>query len=94
MDRPSLAETIDAALAQDAGESRLSLDAAHRLARVAEEMPDLIPRMLFVSGGVFTEKTEAFLRRPDVRALAKPFTPTAIRGEVERIMDLARAPRG
>jgi len=63
-------------------------------ARVAEEMPDLIPRMLFVSGGVFTEKTEAFLRRPDVRALAKPFTPTAIRGEVERIMDLARAPRG
>ena len=54
--------------------------------RVASEKPELLPRMLFVTGGVFTEQTDAFLKRPNVRALAKPFTPTAIRDEVERIM--------
>ena len=74
VDRPSLAETIDTALAQETepdrggsadppgrGESRLSRDAAHRLARVAEEIRrlrrhvdepcvDLISRVLRTTG--------------------------------------------
>ena len=62
VDRPSLAETIDAAVMQAAtGESRLSADAAHRLARLTGEIRrlrrhvdepcvDLISRVLRTTG--------------------------------------------
>jgi CheY-like chemotaxis protein len=52
-------------------------------ARLASAAPDLVPRILYLTGGAFTERSQAFLAegRP---WLEKPVDPAALRGEVAR----------
>jgi DNA-binding NtrC family response regulator len=42
-------------------------------ARVNQRWPRLAARMVFMSGGAFTPKTEAFVKCVPIRVLSKPF---------------------
>jgi CheY-like chemotaxis protein len=51
---------------------------------VGEVAPALRDRIVFMTGGACTPRAEAFLARPDVRHIAKPFPPVAELREVVR----------
>jgi CheY-like chemotaxis protein len=40
---------------------------------LAATRPELLPRLVFMTGGTFTERAEEFLKQHEVRVLSKPF---------------------
>jgi hypothetical protein len=48
--------------------------------------PELAERMVFVTGGAFTEAAEDFLERVDVRRMDKPFEPRALQAVVRALV--------
>ncbi|MEZ4320524.1 MAG: ATP-binding protein [Myxococcota bacterium] len=52
--------------------------------------PELAERMLFVTGGAYTEAARAFVDRSDITCIMKPFRVTEVREQVDRILE-ARA---
>jgi PAS domain S-box-containing protein len=61
--------------------------------------PELLPRMVFLTGGATTERSRAFLARSDVQHLEKPVEPAKLHDAIQRILHAAeggeadRAPR-
>jgi PAS domain S-box-containing protein len=53
-------------------------------ARVVAERPELAPKMIFVTGGAFTESAEVFLRDTKNPCLIKPVTGETLRRAVEQ----------
>jgi len=53
--------------------------------RLAVEAPALARRMVFLTGGAFTERARAFVEQGDVRVLEKPVDADALRALVEEI---------
>ena len=53
--------------------------------RLQVEAPALARRMIFLTGGAFTERARAFVERGDVRVLEKPVDAAALRAVVEEV---------
>jgi len=53
---------------------------------VVQEQPATAERMVFVTGGTFTEEARSFAARHSGRCLFKPFDTSLVKGAVERIM--------
>ncbi len=53
---------------------------------VVETQPETAERMVFVTGGTFTEEARSFAARHAGRCLFKPFDTALVKGAVERIM--------
>jgi len=51
-----------------------------------EVAPELTERVVFVTGGAFTERTEAFLRGTTAPSLEKPFSQAALQAAIEMVM--------
>ncbi|HYQ41746.1 MAG TPA: response regulator [Polyangiaceae bacterium] len=58
-------------------------------ARIAEGWPQLLPRMIFVTGGPSTQEGREFISRPDVLVLDKPFDVENLRSTVQRVLNAA-----
>jgi DNA-binding NtrC family response regulator len=43
--------------------------------RVSVIAPELVPCIVFTSGGAFTDRAAEFIKRPDIRHIEKPFPP-------------------
>jgi CheY-like chemotaxis protein len=46
---------------------------------LARTHPEIAARLVFITGGAFTDQAREFLEDPDRRTLPKPFGPTAVR---------------
>ena len=55
-------------------------------ARIAAAWPQLLPRMIFVTGGPSTQEGRDFIARPDVLVLDKPFDVEHLRSTVQRVL--------
>jgi CheY-like chemotaxis protein len=53
---------------------------------LAERHPAVAERMVFVTGGAFTEAAEDFLDRVAVRRMDKPFDPHALQAVVRTLV--------
>jgi hypothetical protein len=53
--------------------------------------PALAARMVFITGGAFTPSARAFLDRPDIRRLEKPFERDTLRALVASVARLRPA---
>jgi len=53
---------------------------------IVERAPEVIPRMVFMTGGAFTAAASDFLARVPNERLEKPFSPTVLRELVERYL--------
>jgi CheY-like chemotaxis protein len=53
--------------------------------------PELLPRMILVTGDVLTPSTQEFLRRTRIPTLYKPFDPERTRRVVQRVLRAAAA---
>ena len=58
------------------------MDLAARLARSA---PDVVPRLVFITGGAFTDRSRAFLGRGEHRHLEKPIDAAVLRRVVQEV---------
>lgn len=56
---------------------------------LAERAPEMAARMIFMTGGAFTETSQRFLERIDNPVLNKPFSPNDLRIAVRRMLDAA-----
>ena len=56
----------------------------------AREAPDVVPRLLFMTGGACTDRSRVFLERGGFTSLEKPVEPEALREAVERAAVRAR----
>jgi signal transduction histidine kinase/CheY-like chemotaxis protein len=54
-------------------------------ARLAERAPELRARTVYVTGGAFTERAQAFLATPGRRTLAKPFDAATLRAVIAEV---------
>jgi CheY-like chemotaxis protein/two-component sensor histidine kinase len=54
-------------------------------AALCARRPDVARRMVFLSGGAFSQTARAFLQRPDVLSLDKPFTLERLRRALRRL---------
>jgi len=48
--------------------------------------PDLVPRVLFATGGGTSGEAKAFLARPDIRLLPKPYSGRGLRQAVQELL--------
>ena len=55
-------------------------------AAVARAKPEVAARMVFITGGTFTEEARDFAARHAARCLFKPFDSTAVRAAIERLL--------
>lgn len=55
-------------------------------ARIAEAWPQLLPRMIFITGGPSTGEGREFVARSDVRLLDKPFDVENLRAAVQSVL--------
>lgn len=63
-------------------------------ALIAQTRPEMVARIVYVTGGAVTEDDEAFLARAPGRVLHKPFTTAALRAALERtVAGVARRAR-
>lgn len=53
--------------------------------RLALEAPDLLSRLVFVTGGAVTERARAFIERGDIRWLAKPIDPRQLQAMLDEV---------
>ena len=58
--------------------------------RLASEQPEQAARMIFLTGGAFTEAARGFLERTRAPTIEKPFSPEALRDAVARAAGAAR----
>ncbi len=58
--------------------------------RVARDAPELLPRLVFITGGACTERSRQFLERGGFPSLEKPIEPRALREAVEEVARRAR----
>ena len=56
-------------------------------ATLATERPELLSRIVFITGGVYTPEARAFVERDDVVCLAKPFTMAQLQRQIEALLD-------
>jgi CheY-like chemotaxis protein len=49
--------------------------------------PDLVPRIVFLTGGATTQRARAFLQRPDVRFLEKPIELATLERAIRRVTE-------
>lgn len=49
---------------------------------VAQAHPDLVPRIVYITGGAYDAALDAFLTRVSARLVAKPFAPAALSAAV------------
>jgi DNA-binding NtrC family response regulator len=54
------------------------------------ERPDLCSRILFLSGGSFTQKTTEFLKTPGIQSCEKPIQVELLLERMEKIIELHR----
>ncbi len=66
------------------------LDGVALYRAVERELPHLLDRMVFMTGGVFAADVEGFLRSLKHRVLRKPFDPELLRRTVEERIALSR----
>ena len=59
--------------------------------RLAKSRPDLLPRLVLMTGGAFTEKTRAFLEESAHLVLEKPIQSAALKGAVAAILARVKA---
>jgi PAS domain S-box-containing protein len=52
--------------------------------RVAKDAPDLLPRLVFMTGGACTERSRLFLEQGGFPSLEKPIEPAMLRAAIER----------
>lgn len=55
-------------------------------ATLAQERPELLERLVFVTGGAYTEDARAFVERDDVRCLEKPFRVSEVQALVASVV--------
>jgi CheY-like chemotaxis protein len=55
-------------------------------AAVEKEKPQVAERMVFITGGTFTEEARDFAAHYGARCLFKPFDATLVRGAIERLL--------
>jgi two-component system cell cycle sensor histidine kinase/response regulator CckA len=60
--------------------------------QLRERAPDLAARMIFMTGGAFTEGAQRFLREITNPVLTKPFAPNDLRAAVRRMLDTKPEP--
>jgi len=53
---------------------------------LAQSRPELVERMVFITGGAFTDAAEVFLERVAVRRMDKPFDPRALAAVVRDLV--------
>ena len=53
---------------------------------LARRAPELTERVVFISGGAFTQKASAFLERTSNQLVDKPFDPDTVRALVQRLL--------
>ena len=53
---------------------------------LAARRPELVERMVFITGGAFTAAAEAFLDRAGIRRMDKPFDPRALQDVVRALV--------
>jgi CheY-like chemotaxis protein len=58
-------------------------------ARIAAGWPELLPRIIFVTGGPSTQEGRDFIARPDVLVLDKPFDVENLRSTVQKVLSAA-----
>ncbi len=58
-------------------------------ARLQESAPDQAAKIIFMTGGAFTESTQAFLAEPRNESIEKPFKGKALRERVHRFISAA-----
>ncbi len=61
--------------------------------RVAAAAPELVARIVFITGGPCTPSARAFLARADIRHIAKPFAVAALRAAVREHLRRVGGPR-
>lgn len=49
--------------------------------------PDIVNRIVFMTGGTFTDAARAFLERVPSECLEKPFTDSALRAAIQRLVE-------
>ena len=64
-----------------------ALDGPGLYAELQREMPELLPRVVFITGSAMTPAIEGFLERTGVPYLNKPFTVTDIREGTRDILE-------
>ncbi|HYP97231.1 MAG TPA: response regulator [Polyangiaceae bacterium] len=63
-------------------------------ARIAAEWPQLLSRMIFITGGPSTQEGRDFISRPDVLVLDKPFDVENLRSTVRNVLSAAAKSAG
>jgi hypothetical protein len=53
---------------------------------VEQTAPSVADRMVFVTGGTFTEEARLFAARHAARCLFKPFDTSQVKGAIERVL--------
>jgi FixJ family two-component response regulator len=53
---------------------------------VIQVRPELLDRMLFMTGGAFTPEAQAFLEDPKIKWIEKPFPSKDIQGRVQELV--------
>jgi signal transduction histidine kinase/DNA-binding response OmpR family regulator len=59
--------------------------------QVSASSPPLVERIVFLTGGAFSPRSEAFLRQNRTRCLSKPFSREAVTAAVQRLMNASPA---
>ncbi len=55
--------------------------------RVGEIAPELVARIVFTSGGAYTDRARTFLQRADIRHIEKPFPPVEqLRSQIRELL--------
>jgi CheY-like chemotaxis protein len=60
------------------------LDGAMLFEELLQQRPELRSRVVFISGGAVTERMRAFIERPDVVVIHKPFAIERLVAAIER----------
>jgi CheY-like chemotaxis protein len=76
-------ETFDLILCDLMMPDMTGMDLHHALSIVA---PELAKKMMFLTGGAFTEKAQSFLAEPPKEHIEKPFDATNLRSIVNRCL--------
>ena len=61
------------------------------LAALREEVPEQAQRVVIMTGGAFTPRSEEFLRSLDLPHLTKPLTLESLRGAIRRALETPSA---
>jgi CheY-like chemotaxis protein len=54
--------------------------------RLGQAVPELVAKVIFMTGGACTDRAQAFLESVPNRTIGKPFTPEALRGLLDELV--------